>query len=119
MICPSLSHTLCLLLTSVRLKHKVAGCSFHQVRLDSGVINAAGGQDGLDGAPIARFVLYIHGHGERLADVHTLELTEVELYVFFTRRRQRVEPLRHLGAAHRPVQSQSLDLGAWKLDKRH
>lgn len=85
------------------MEHKVARRPFHQVRFNSGIINAAGRQDGLNGACLVGFVLDIHGHGERLADVDAFELHKIKLDVLFTRRRQRVESLRHLGAAHRPV----------------
>lgn len=94
------------------MKREVAGRSLHQIRLNSGIVNATGGQDGLDGARLVGLVLDVHDDGERLADVDTFELDEIELHVLLARRRHRVESLRHLGAAHRPIQGQSLDLGA-------
>lgn len=99
-------------LTGVWLKRKVAGRSLHKIRFNSGIVNAAGGQDGLDGARLIGLVLDVHDHSEWLADVDAFELDKIELHVLLARRWQRVEPLRHLGAAHRPVQGQSLNFGA-------
>lgn len=44
------------------------------MRSDSVVVNAASGQDRLDGARLVGFVLDVHRHGERFADVDALEL---------------------------------------------
>jgi len=102
------------LVTGVRLKYEIAGGSLHQMRLDSGIINAASGQNRLNGAHLGGFILDVYSHGEGFTDVDAFELDEIELHVFFTWRWKGVESLRHLRAAHCSVQGQSFDLGTYR-----
>lgn len=100
-------------LTGIRLNDELARGSFHQVRLDAGVVDTPSRQNGLNAARLRGLVGDVHCDRERLTDVDSLEIYKIELDVLLSGTGHRVVPLRRFGASHGSVQGQPLVFGTF------